>query len=174
VWFECTGVFLFVICEEYRYFLFISNKKLFIDDLTNAQNRKWIYNKFLDKDSCFKEDGVISLIDIVDYSYLEKEYGTLIADNLLIFIVNFIRRHLSDDKCEFQIARFVSNKFLIFFNDKNEKDVRSLINNTKRLLENTTLKSNSGLIIKANYEYNIKEYKKEQDSKELFESLFSN
>jgi len=149
------------------------NKKLFIDPLTNVHNRKWIYNKFLSEDAAFKDNGVAILIDINDYDYIEKEYGTLLADNLLIFITNFLKKNLQEDGCEFKITRFFDNQFIIFISEKHEKDCKHLINNIKQLLSNTTLKSNSGLLIKANYDYYLATFGKEQDSKDLFESLFN-
>ena len=39
------------------------------------------------------------------------------------------------------------------------------------MLLNTTLKSNSGLYIKANYKFVLDEYKQNQDSKLVFEKL---
>lgn len=147
------------------------NEKIFLDDLTSAYNRKWLYNQFLDKNAYFKEDGIISFIDLVDYEYIQKEYGDILSNNLLIFICNFVKKHLEDDKCNFKIVRFLNNKFIIIFKDKKDKDVRSLINNIKRLLENSTLKSKSGIVLKANFDYKISAYKKGTDSKELIETL---
>ncbi len=149
------------------------NHKILLDDLTNVYNRKWLYNSFLDKDSRFQSSGLVSIIDMVDYNYVNKEYGELIANNLLIFITNFIKNHLEDEKCKFKMARFLTEKFFIFIEGEDKKAVKSIINNIKRLLENSTLKSKSGLIIKANFEFHIEAYKNNQDSKELFETLLN-
>jgi len=146
--------------------------KLFVDDLTNTYNRKWIYNKYLNKDAMFKEDGLCVLIDVNDYDYIEKEYGELLANNLLIFITRFLKKNLKDENCNFKIARLFDNQFLIFVNNKGLSDLTNQIFNIKNLLSNTNLKSNSGLFIKANYEYVIQAYTKGADSKEIFESLF--
>lgn len=148
------------------------NKKLFIDELTHTNNRKWIYNKFLDENANFKEDGIVSLLDIPDYSYINKEYGELLADNLLIFISNFVKKNLKEENIDFEIARFSEDKFFIFLKNIEKNQVINNINNIKQLLCNTNLKSNSGLFIKANYEYYVKSFSKKQDSKEIFESLF--
>lgn len=149
------------------------NKKLFVDELTNVQNRKWIYNKFLNDDATFKDNGIAVLIDVNDYTYIQGEYGDLLADNLLIFISNFLKKNLTEDDCKFKIARFFDNQFIIFISDKSEKECKTLVNNIKQLLSNTTLKSNSGLVIKANYEYYLTAYMKNQDSKDILESLFA-
>lgn len=149
------------------------NKKIFLDDLTSSYNRKWLYNQVLDKNAYFTKNGIISMIDLVDYDYIQKEYGDVISNNLLIFICNFLKKHLNDDKCEFKIVRFLNNKFLVLFSDKTQKDAKSLINNIKRLLANSTLKSKSGIILEANFKFKIKAYEKGTDSKELFEALLS-
>ncbi|MGA1933409.1 diguanylate cyclase domain-containing protein [Arcobacter sp. YIC-464] len=149
------------------------NKKIFLDDLTTAYNRKWLYNQFLNENALFKDDGIISMIDLVDYDYVQNEYGDVISNNLLIFICNFLKKHLDDDKCDFEIVRFLNNKFIVIFKDKTEKDAKSLINNIKRLLANSTLKSKSGIVLKANFNYKVKAYEKGTDSKELFEALLS-
>jgi GGDEF domain-containing protein len=150
----------------------VLNKQLFVDDLTSTNNRKWIYNKFLNKEAQFKRNGVCILIDIVDFDYISGEYGELLANNLIIFINNFIKKNLKEEKIDFQIAKFFDSQFLIFIDDKKEKEVSDLIFNIKQLLKNTTLKSKTGLVLTADYKYSLKEYKELEESKEVFEELF--
>lgn len=149
------------------------NKKLFIDEITKTNNKKWIYSKFLDENACFKEEGITTLININNFEYIKEEYGELISNNLLIFMTNFINRHLSDENIDFKIARFFEDKFLIFIECKKEEKIHSMIKNINKMLYNTTLKSNSGLLIKAHYNFHLEEYKKGQNSKEIFEKLLS-
>lgn len=148
------------------------NRQLFVDDLTSSHNRKWIYNKFLNKKAQFKQDGICVLIDIIDFDYIDSEYGSLLANNLVIFINNFIKDNLKEEKVNFKIARFFDNQFLIFIEDKKEKEISNLIFNIKELLKNTTLKSKAGLVIRADYKYTISKYNKLEESKEVFEQLF--
>lgn len=149
------------------------NSKLFVDSLTNTYNRKWIYNKFLDKNADFKDDGICVLIDICDHEYIEKEYGNLIANNLLIFTTNFIKKKLKEESVDFEIARFIDNQFLIFAKDISQKDIKNLLLNIKQLLLNTTLKSNSGLILKGNFNYYSQTFILKQSSREVFENLYT-
>jgi GGDEF domain-containing protein len=148
------------------------NKHLFVDDVTSSSNRKWIYNKFLNKEAQFKKDGICVLIDIIDFEYIDSEYGTLLANNLLIFINNFIKENLKEEKIDFKIARFFDSQFVIFIEDKKEKEISNLIFNIKQLLKNTTLKSKAGLEIRADYKYSINKYRTNEESKEIFEQLF--
>ena len=147
------------------------NNELFIDDTTKTFNRKWIYNKFLDENASFKKDGICLLIDVIDYTYIQDEYGELLAKNLLLFVTNFISQKLKDEGYEFQIARYFNDKFFVFITNEDKKDVKNYILNLEQMLLNTTLKSNSGLYIKANYKFVLNEYKQNQDSKLVFEKL---
>lgn len=151
------------------------NGKLFLDDITNTYNKKWLYNKFLDSNASFQQNGICVLVDVIDYIYIQKEYGELLSNNLLIFATKFIKQKLKDEDFDFEIVRYNENKFLIFMkSDKeNKNDIISSILNLEQLLSNTTLKSNSGLFIKAKYKFKINLFKINQDSKEVFEKLLS-
>lgn len=149
------------------------NSKLYLDDVTNTFNRKWFYGKFLNKDGLFKENGVAILIDIKDYEYITDEYGELLSNNLLIFITRFIFRKLKEEEFDFKIVRHIDNQFLVLVKNKKLIETNNLILNLKKMLANTNLKSNSGLYIKANFEYSIKEYFKKNSSKDVFEGLIN-
>lgn len=151
------------------------NSKLFLDDLTNSYNKKWIYNKFLNSEALFQQNGICILIDVIDYTYIQKEYGELLANNLLIFATKFIKQKLKDEDLDFKIVRYYENKFLLFIlnSDENKKEVINSILNLEQLLSSTTLKSNSGLFIKAKYKFKISSYKTNQESKEIFERLLT-
>ena len=148
------------------------HKKLFVDSLTNTKNRKWLFSKFLNKTAQFKKKGTCVLIDVVDYAYIQDEYGSLLADNLLIFLTNFITKYLKDEEFLFEISRFYDTQFLIFFDKQEEKKIQGAIHNIQQQLTNTTLKSNSGLVIKAQFESVLKNYAKDEESKNLLEGLF--
>ena len=105
----------------------VLNTKLFVDELTNTKNRKWIYKEFLDTNSNFKTDGTIILIDLKDFDYIKNEYGELISNNYLIFITNFIAIKLKEEKIVFEIARFLEDKFFIFVANCDYNFLNSLI-----------------------------------------------
>lgn len=149
------------------------NSKIYADEITNTYNRKWIYNQFLNENNKFVDNGALILIDINDYNYILTSYKELIANNLLIFIVNFISNTLKNEDFKFNIARFSENKFMIFIKNESCESIKNIVLNMKQVLSNTTLKSNSGLLIKANYNFSLINYKKDQESKDIFESLFN-
>ena len=149
-------------------------EQLFIDEETKTFNRKWIYNKFLNKDGNFQKDGICVLLNIIDFCYIHKEYGELLGKNLILFVINFISSKLKDENYEFQIAKYFESQFFIFISNENQKDVVNKILNIEQLLSNTTLKSNAGIIIKSKYTFKSSLYKKDEESKTVFEALMEN
>ncbi|WP_368031257.1 hypothetical protein [Arcobacter sp. s6] len=147
--------------------------QLFIDDITGTYNRKWIYSKFLDENANFKEDGICILLDVIDYDYIQKEYGELLSNNLLAFTTNFIKEKLDDEKYNFQIAKYLDNKFFIFIFNETRQEILNRVKNLEQVLLKTTLKSNSGLLIKAKYDFKLNLFKKNQNSKDIFETLLT-
>ena len=147
------------------------NNELFIDEETKIFNRKWIYTKFLDEEYLFRNNGVLLLIDVVDYFYVQKEYGELLAKNLIVFIINFINEKFKDEKYNIQIARYFDDKIFVFILEEDFKEINNFIINIEKMLSIITLKSNSGLLIKANYKFHYDFFKSADESKKLFEKL---
>ena len=148
-------------------------EQIYLDESLNIYNRKWIYNKFLDSQAQFQEDGICVLLDILDYFYIQKEYKEVLSKNLLLFVIKFISEKLKDENYEFKIARYLENKFFIFIFDKNKKEVLSNIQNLEQLLSNTTLKSNSGVLINTKYSFKSASFEKGVISNTIFESLLN-
>lgn len=130
------------------------------DYLTKTYNKQWIYQKFLNKDASFKDESIVILIEVNDYDYISKNYSNLISNNLLIFISKFLKDKLNDEKIDFEIARYLKNRFLIFVNNDSISNLNNILNNIVNLLQNTTLKSNSGIIINPSFKHTICEVNK--------------
>ena len=103
------------------------NDKLFVDDITNTFNKKWIYKKFLNENALFQQNGICVLVDVIDYNYIQKEYGELLANNLLIFATKFIKQKLKDEDFKYEMVRYNDNKFLIFIENISEQE-RNVVN----------------------------------------------
>lgn len=148
--------------------------KIFRDDVTKAFNKKWIYNRFLDTNNNFKKDGVLVLLTIENDDYIYENYGQLIFDNLQIFLIKYITRKIKEEKLNYSIARFIKNKFVIFFDDESIKECTNVLNNLKKLVDETTLKSKSGILIKPIFSFEITSYEKEESFPEKIDSSFKN
>ncbi len=149
------------------------NDKIYKDEQVKTYNRKWIYNKFLDENGTFKDTGICVLIDVVDFDYLSKEYGKLLANNYIIFTMDFVEKRFEKLNIKYKISRYIEDKFLIFIDNRTEKEVENIFFNLKKALLSTTLKSKSGILISGNLDYYQLAYNKNQNAQILFEDLFS-
>lgn len=159
--------------EELKHEVLELQNKMYVDSLTKTYNKKWIYSEFIDSDGNTKEHGILSLIFINDYDYIRTEHGSLIADNLLIFISNFVNKHLKNEGVEFHIARYTKDKFLIIFNNTRVQEVSQLLNDMQKNLYNSTLKSKSGVMIKSSYKFNLMKYNAENNFQNMLELLIN-
>lgn len=142
---------------------------IFIDSLTKAYNRKWIYKKILDTNGNFKDQGIFTIIEIEDFEYITSKYGSLIADNVLIFMTNFINKNLKKEGLNFKLARYCSDKFILFFEDIKMGEVKDIILNIQGEILNTTLKSKSGIMFKTGFSYKMDKFIKNDNFQELLE-----
>lgn len=147
--------------------------EMYIDSLTSAYNKKWLYTEGISKEGTFGKDGIMSLININDYNYVQEEHGSLIADNLIIFITDFIIKQLNEEAYNFKIIRYTYNKFIIFFYDTSIKAPTSMLNQIQKSLLNSTLKSKSGVLIKTSYKFNVSRFISSDNFQELLEVLIS-
>jgi len=134
---------------------------IYKDYLTETYNKQWIYQKLLSEKASFKNNCILVLVDIPDYEYITKNYSNLISNNLLIFISKYLKDKLKDEKIDFEIARYLKNKFVIIIKKDSIDNITSIMNNISNLLLNTTLKSNSGVIINPNFVFKIEDIKKD-------------
>ncbi len=144
------------------------------DYLTKVNNKKWLYHKYLTKDATFKDDALIALIDVSDYEYISNTYNKLISNNLLIYISNYLKEKLKEEGLNLEITRYLSNKFIISFNENDITAIASLIDNISSILFGTTLKSNSGIIIKPTFEFSMAKVKKDESFHEILANLIKN
>ena len=146
-------------------------ENIYKDYLTKAYNKKWLYHKYLSEDAKIKDDAVLILVDVKDFEYIKKNYNKLISNNLLIFIYDFITKEFTKEHIEFKLCRYLSSKFIISIENCEYEDVLTLMKNTSSVLFGTTLKSNSGVMIKPTYDYSILSVKKDDSFHDVLNSL---
>ena len=159
--------------EELKHEIHELQHEMYIDSVTKTYNKKWIYSEFLDRDGNTKQKGIMALIYVHDYDYIRKEHGHLIADNLLIFIANFINKQLKNENIDFQIAHYTKDKFIVFFNQANISEGTQMLNDMQKNLYNSTLKSKSGILIKSSYKFNLMKYNQENHFQNMLEMLIT-
>lgn len=141
------------------------------DYLTKVYNKKWLYHKFLNEKISFKENAIVTLIDIKDYDYISNTYSKLIANNLLMYITSFMIKKLEEEDLNFKIVRYLTNRFIIIFEENNIDNIHTIMNLISSMLFDTTLKSNSGILIKPTYDYSSMIAQKEQSFHDFLELI---
>jgi len=122
-------------------------KELYIDNLTKAKNRKWLYETVLENET-FKNNGTMVFIDLNDFKTINDTLGHIIGDKVLTYTVSFIKDYFKNEKCT--IVRYAGDEFLIIF----EKTVSNLDNLMKNCAEEFSKKK---LKIKENKQMLINE-----------------
>jgi len=115
-------------------------ESIYKDELTNAFNRKYLKDTYLQKNSDkFSKNGVLCIIDLNFFKEINDKYGHPVGDKVLVFIANNLKKTGAD------IIRFGGDEFLIMF------DKSTSVNKAKELVENVhddmtskKLKSKSG------------------------------
>lgn len=144
---------------------------IYTDYLTKVHNKKWLFHKYLSKDATFKENTIVLLIDVKDYEYIAETYNKLISNNLIIYIAKYLTKKLKDEELDFEISRYLTNKFIITINKDDTKPIETLMSTITSLLFNTTLKSNSGILIRPTFDYAIQKARKDEAFLETLGSL---
>jgi len=132
--------------------------QIYIDPLTKIFNRKWIYNQGITESGTFKSEGLLLFIDLTDCNYLTDKYGSLLADNVILFVAKFLKVKFKNEKISADIARYSNNHFVLFIKNETIADITSLIKNMQIELASTTLKSKSGLMFKTNFHFGMVQY----------------
>jgi len=147
---------------------------IYKDYLTKVNNKKWLYHKFLSKDARYKEDNHIILIDVADYDYIADTYNKLISNNLLVFISKYLLNKLNEENLDFEISRYLTSKFIISVKNDEISHLETIIDTISKVLYNTTLKSNSGVMIKPTFEFSIIKVTKDDSFHESLDTLIRN
>lgn len=146
---------------------------VYLDTLTKTFNRKWIYNHMICEDGTFNHSGLLLFIDINDCNYLATKYGSLLADHVVLYISKYLTSKLRAEHIVFDIARYSSYQFAIFVQEAVTEEILSLITNIRIELENTTLKSKSGLRFKTTFNFGSVEYTLNNDFQNTVETAAS-
>lgn len=146
-------------------------ESVYKDYLTKVYNKKWLYHKYLSEESKFKSNAIIILIDVVDFDYIAQTYNKLISNNLLIYISNYLNTKLQEENLNFNIARYMKNRFIITLEEDNLIEAETLMSTISGVLYGTTLKSNSGIMIKPTFDYSAIKVKKEESFHEILELM---
>lgn len=143
-------------------------KELFSDPLTGAYNRKWFSDYYLENDK-FKNDGFIAFIDLNRFKIINDQYGHIIGDQVLKYLVKFLQKELHYPGVD--VVRYAGDEFMILF----DKEQTSLLNVNKIMrdaqikLSEQKLKSSKIKELKFSFSYGLSSFKIEQDVEHILE-----
>ena len=153
--------------------LLILQDEIYKDSFSKTYNRKWIYKYILDNEGFLKESASVVLIDLHDYNAISKKFSTVLADNLLIVILNYLNKNLKEENIEYECIRYYQDTFLFLFNKESIDDLKDFFTQAQTILLSNKLKSKAGVIIQARFKFSCLEYKKNKLFSEVLETLHS-
>lgn len=146
-------------------------EQVYLDALTKTKNKKWIFSKYLNNTDKFQNDGILLSIQINDIAHITKQYGEILANNVLKYICNFIDKKLANENLEYTLCRYTNDNFFVLIHNQDIRYLNSLLKNFQNELMKLTLKSNSGVILKTSFEYILEQFYKNDNFYSLLENL---
>lgn len=143
---------------------------IYYDNLTKTYNKQWIFKNYLDDNDRIKETTQTLYLKIHNYDYICNEYGELIANNIVKFFVNMVKKFIQIKESDYSFIRFTDDTFIIFI--KNDSpEIVTIMQEIQEKLDSSTLKTKSGLMIKTNFEFIISKSLQKQYFYDLIEDL---
>lgn len=110
------------------------------DSLTNAYNRRYIFEKILKDFKKYKEENLIfsiSIIDIDHFKQINDTYGHIAGDFILIEFTNLIRKNIKKTDI---LGRYGGEEFIIISYEKSRHETIHDICDLLNLVRQTTFK----------------------------------
>jgi diguanylate cyclase len=99
--------------EELRREVEKLKESVYKDELTNAQNRKWLHDHFLKEGTnALSNSGTLAIVDLNYFKLVNDTFGHVIGDKVLIFIANKLRQ------TKYSVVRYGGDEFIIMFSRK--------------------------------------------------------
>ena len=118
------------------------------DALTKVFNRKWLQDHYFNEDSSeFTTDGILVIIDMNDFKYINDTYGHISGDKVLAFIAAQLKRTGGN------VVRYGGDEFFVLFDSElGEKGVSQKMH----ILRETVIKKQvkvSNNVFKTSFSY---------------------
>ncbi|MCP4972029.1 MAG: GGDEF domain-containing protein [Arcobacter sp.] len=143
-------------------------KELFSDPLTGAYNRKWFADYYLDQDT-FKADGHMAFLDLNKFKFINDNYGHLIGDQVLKYLVKFLKKEL--DFPGIDVVRYAGDEFLVLFDKEqtSNMNIDQTMKDVQLKLTKQKLKSKKIDELKFSFSYGIASFKEKENMEHTLE-----
>lgn len=123
--------------------ILLLREQLFSDDITESKNRLWIFKCKLNNYETFNDFGFLVSVKISEYASIVKEYDTNVGNKLLKLVSDYMIYYMKEKHITYEIVRYNEDNFLIFIHNLNEEEVKQLLLNMHRSMENYKFKHRS-------------------------------
>ena len=147
-------------------------KELFSDPLTHAYNRKWFSDYYL-KDDKFKNDGHIAFIDLNKFKSINDNYGHIVGDQVLKYLVRFLTDNLKFPGV--YITRYAGDEFIILFDKEKTAtlNIEKIMKDTQLKLSKQKLKSSRIKELQFSFSFGLTSFKEGQEIENVLEVVDS-
>jgi len=123
------------------------------DSLTKVFNRRWMEENYLHETTeTFMKDGILALVDMNDFKYINDHFGHVSGDKVLFYVASQLRRTGG------QVVRFGGDEFFVLFDDGTTTDkANQKMHNVRELVIKKLLKA-EGKTFKTSFSYGLAEF----------------
>lgn len=136
-------------------------KQLYTDTLTQAYNRKWLFEGVLDDHGNFEWPGIISFIDLNKFKQVNDTFGHITGDKVLEFFTSYLRQNLKNETGS-ALVRYAGDEFLVLFRNYTDQYVDALMVRLQDELSRKWIKASGGKKFRIGFAYGLAEFEKGQ------------
>jgi diguanylate cyclase (GGDEF)-like protein len=109
--------------------------EVYIDSLTQIYNRKWIFDKLLDKEGNFLFSGSMAFMDLNSFKPINDKLGHDVGDKVLVYMGQMLRKIVLADKnlAESHVIRYAGDEFTVISTTSQDHLTKTLQNAYKKL-----------------------------------------
>ncbi len=163
--------------NEIKSEMLLLRKQLYSDDITQTNNRLWMFKHKLNNFETFQDFGFLVSIKISGYASIVKEYDENVGNKLLKLVSDYMLHYMKEHHIDHEIVRYHEDNFLIFIYDLNEEEVEQVVLNMHKSMENYKFKHRNKMFNLFFYSAVMQYIKNESFSSvldQLGEKLFDN
>ena len=138
--------------EELNHRIALLEEQVYLDELTKAYNRKWLFEKYLIREQ-FTKNGTLVFLDIDKFKYINDTYGHITGDKVLTLIAKLTRAIANT-----QTVRYGGDEFIVISSTLDKYQIEHQIRKFSKTLDNKRFKF-QGNTFKVHISYGIINFK---------------
>jgi len=152
--------------KDYQKQIFKLEEDMYTDDTTGAYNRKFLFNRKLNKDKSFKTDGKLMHLSVSNFYQINKEHGHASGDAVIKFISKILQKELQSIKVK--LIRYVGVQFIALSKNDLSQQADEIFKRTVKLIQSKKFKTHSGEILNIELTYKCSSYAKNQQFHDIY------